>query len=242
MATSIEKAKETKKSGGVGTATKARVRVLLESIVPCLQDRVDDDTIKGLLAGTSAKATKAATKTQAQIADMKLYRGPSGEFGFPTRNVWAALCQAGTGVRFDKRRNISSSTGGTLLPQFLEIEGSEFLAFKTHSPYKIDVGTGRMAATGGMVVCVRPRFDQWSLELTVIIDERQIDLERVKTLIETAGFKGLGTYRPGKSKTGYYGRFRLAAFEVMERTEVEALDISHLAEDVEEETVEPSPN
>lgn len=231
MATVIDQAKK----GSTGIATKARVRVRLESIVPCLQDRVDDDTIANLIAGTSAKATKAAVKTPEQIADMKLYRGPSGEYGFPARNVWAALCQAGTGVKFDKRRNISSGTSGTLLPQFLEMEGGEFLAFSEHAEPQVDKGTGRMQATGGMVVCIRPRFDTWSLELSVVVDEREIDLERVKILFMIAGHKGLGTYRPGKSKTGYYGRFRVAAFEVIERVEVEAVDVSILADEEEDQ-------
>jgi hypothetical protein len=53
----------------------------------------------------------------------------------------------------------------------------------------VKVGTARIARC-------RPRFDNWTLEYDIIIDENVVDAEKVARIIEAGGARGLGDYRP----------------------------------------------
>jgi len=73
-----------------------------------------------------------------------------------------------------------------------------------HSDYR-PVGRN----TGTMVLCCRPRFNEWSLKFDCALDEFVLDPDALKNaIIEGGKFKAIGAYRP------YFGRFTLESFEV----------------------------
>ena len=60
------------------------------------------------------------------------------------------------------------------------------------------------------ILRVRPRFDDWELEFTIVIDD-SLDHEVIKQIISYAGsYIGIGDFRP--TCTGPFGRFELAEF------------------------------
>src|SRR5690348_16252722 len=64
---------------------------------------------------------------------------------------------------------------------------------------------------GGATMRARPKFDEWSLNVTVEYDERVISRADLLSAINDAGrFAGLGEYRPSSPKGGQFGRY---AFE-----------------------------
>lgn len=61
---------------------------------------------------------------------------------------------------------------------------------------------------GGATMRARPKFDEWSLNVTVEYDERVISRADLLSAINDAGrFAGLGEYRPSSPKGGQFGRY-----------------------------------
>jgi hypothetical protein len=55
---------------------------------------------------------------------------------------------------------------------------------------------------------VRPRFDQWVVAGTIIVQDEQITQEILQTILTYAGtYKGLGDWRPSSRTPGPYGTF-----------------------------------
>ena len=66
----------------------------------------------------------------------------------------------------------------------------------------------RVTIQRNSIIRVRPRFNDWSCEFELELDEGICDLSDVKQWLETAGNRsGLGDYRP------MYGRFEVVEFE-----------------------------
>jgi hypothetical protein len=61
---------------------------------------------------------------------------------------------------------------------------------------------------GGAVMRVRPRFNKWALEFSVIVDEHVIEPQYVRDALEHAGLRvGLGDFRPR------FGRFSVVGWK-----------------------------
>lgn len=208
-------------------------------------DRMDEATLEGILKGTSGKASKKAEQDDLEILMKKLYRHPEdGRVGFPGENFWANLCAAGALVKYDTKRQMVGASG-TLLPLFLDIR-EKFMALENATPFmptnpteakqlakaemdagiwKRDLRCGRNA-TGQAVPVLRPMFPAgWAISLTMDIDDDEISLNKIEALFKFGGAKGLGAFRPGKSRTGYFGRYAVDKWVVLkndEKTKVSA--------------------
>lgn len=54
----------------------------------------------------------------------------------------------------------------------------------------------------------RPRFDNWSLTVTLCYLPEIIDREKLEAIMDLAGrIEGLGDWRPGSPNGGFYGKF-----------------------------------
>ena len=64
------------------------------------------------------------------------------------------------------------------------------------------------------VMRTRPIFPVWSCVIDVELDETVIELDQIKTACEMAGkLVGIGDWRPGAPRGGYYGRFQVVKVE-----------------------------
>ncbi len=85
---------------------------------------------------------------------------------------------------------------------------------RSEHPYAIDTRMVRHPESGERCLCHRPRFDDWSLDLTLLVDRDGISGADARLLLETAGVRvGLGDFRP--ERNGPFGRFILASWEVL---------------------------
>jgi len=58
------------------------------------------------------------------------------------------------------------------------------------------------------VIVLRPRWEEWEAEFTLIVDNDTITKETIRTIIEYAGqYVGIGSFRP--TNNGRFGRFTL---------------------------------
>lgn len=141
---------------------------------------------------------------------------PNDAVGLPQEYLLSCLTKAGTFVKFDTRKNLTSSSSGSLVPAFIDIH-ELFFPFPNLNgggelPWKVDERRGVNPQTGGANLVVRPMFENWSFEFTMSFDENDITEETVKDLVTKAGIRvGLGDYRPACS--GPFGKFVIRKWE-----------------------------
>lgn len=217
-----------------------KVRVHVKGVTPMLQDRLGPEYADerwvaqgGVLEdGHEAKQRTNKNKTYRQwCEEYCLYKGPNGELGIPLDVLFACVKAAGKRVKLKGMTNISNSQG-TLLTEFVEFEetflpftvasstvpfaGNETIPLKTGTqvPWVPDRRPGG-GSTGAKVPVVRAKFDKWEFDVTIIIDDTQINVSKIRELFERAGRSpGLGAFRPGRG--GQFGRFVVDKWDVLE--------------------------
>ena len=217
--------------------TKVRVKISGRRL---LMDKMDDETLKGLVTRNSKQVDN--DRTFEQIAAAKIYKDDEGRVGLTANMLFASLVAAGTMVPMKGKKNISKADGSSLLPGFFDIE-EEFLPFDLPKsgkeiPWKVALYAGRNPATGGAAGLVRPLFLDWSLSVTCEFDEKEIDQSKIKALFEKAGrYHGLGSWRP--SCGGRHGKFKVLSWEVLHTDgHATATDEDDVDSDVETDGVE----
>jgi len=187
------------------------VDIRCRGLSPLLQNRMTENQLEALR--TKAKKAKAAdigtTRTPREEADHKVYRTQDGRPYIPGENLMACLIGAGTFVRLDQKRQISTAKT-TLLPGLM--------ALLTPIVHLVHPDTGKPAAWepdvrkgtnphGAIAVAIcRPRFDAWAIEFAIDIDTEEIGENAIRELVDKAGRRiGLGDFRP--QRKGIFGQF-----------------------------------
>lgn len=77
----------------------------------------------------------------------------------------------------------------------------------------------RAVVSRSAVMRTRPIFDDWSAEVVVRVDSEVVDLELVpESFLVAAGTReGLGDFRPGCPRGGFYGTFEVESWEEIDR-------------------------
>lgn len=167
-----------------------------------MMDRMDESTLESLR--TRIRKPRLTDITPQQEAERKIYRDGNGKIGFPALMLFACLREAGRYIKFDGKRQISTSEE-TILPALLTIE-EEFLPFLNGNSWVIDRRRAVNHQDNSAVCVVRPRFDKWEFEVTIDINEKMVSEDTVRQLFDLAGkMKGLGAFR----KKGPFGRFKV---------------------------------
>lgn len=195
------------------------VKVTVAGISPLIMNRMDDETINGLITGV-----RPPIKKDTPFKDMavkKIYRedgNGGGAIGIPAENLCACLVEAGRSVKNGKKQ-ISTATTTTIYSMMAVRES--FLKFTNLNGdgegWVVDKRRGCLHDKGKTtaVGLVRPKFMEWQFEFTVEIDETEANEGLIRQLIELAGKKiGLGDFRP--TCKGPFGRFKVIGWEPVE--------------------------
>lgn len=132
----------------------------------------------------------------------------------PGPNIFRGLIDAGT---FHKAGRKQLTTGkSSLIPagmQLVELECPIINPFSKDAPvWEVDSRSVVNPATGGRMMCHRPRFDAWKISFTLEVDDAMFDERIVRMLVDDLGTKiGLGDFRP--SRKGPFGRFHVVNWE-----------------------------
>lgn len=190
-----------------------RVRASLSSIGNgILMNPMTEATLEGLRTGVHPPKQK--DRPAIEVAEERVIKDAEGNPGIPMEYLFSCLVEAGRHVKNNGKKQISTATS-SLLPSFLTIEEA-FLPFIKHSDMVVDMRRGRLPKDGTAVCLVRPKFEQWTCEVTLEIDESIANEKTVRELLKVAGTAiGLGDFRP--AKRGPFGRFEVASWKVIER-------------------------
>lgn len=193
--------------------TVPNVKLTLKSVAPMLMNPMTEELLDALWSPAPGRKAKRE-QTPAQAAEEKVIRNSKGEIGIPQEYLLGALVTAGKFVKYDARKNMSTS-GSSLVPSFVSLNDM-FYPFKDQDvKWVVDKRRGVLDNGGKQVaVCiVRPRFDTWEIDVSASFAD--IDASRVRQLFEYAGkVAGIGDFRP--SCSGPFGRFAVTKWEVSE--------------------------
>jgi len=190
-----------------------RIKTVLRGVTPLLMNRMPDDQLLAL--HTREKRRFTAPKEPREAAGMKLYRSADGSPYLPTENLMACLIAAGMYIKLDGKRQMSTKQS-TLLPGFLSVEDPYLpLLGQNRGPalWEVDMRQGRNPNGGEAVCVIRPRFDAWVVQVSLLVDTDSIAETVIRDLVDIAGARiGLCDFRP--QRRGVFGKFRVDAWEI----------------------------
>lgn len=154
-----------------------------------------------LLCGRPASEPLPADATPRTQAAARLYLDQAGLPVLPGVNLLRCLIGAA------QERGKSA----TEFVHFLGIQEHE-VRIGAKRPWVVDTRSVRLPS-GERALCHRPRFDDWRLVFTLLVDIAALPEVEIRCLADLAGQRiGLGDYRPERS--GTFGRFAVSGWEV----------------------------
>ncbi len=189
-----------------------QVKLTLIGQTPLLINAMSEKQLLDMRNKTK-KAKSAAKPSLREEADSKVYILRDGKPHVPTRLLMSNFIAAGQFVRLDGKRQISTAEK-TVLPGMLSIVSTEcpiLSADGQPAKWEVDIQQGRNPNGGEAVCIVRPRFDDWRLDLIIEIDQEQMPLQMAREMIDIAGRKcGLGDFRP--QRKGTFGMYKVSSW------------------------------
>lgn len=183
------------------------IKATVEGISPLLQNRFTEAAQEKVANGSGA-ALRGSMPLPREQAEAKLYRTADGLVVLPSANLLRAIVDAGVFVKVGKSK--LSTSRSSLIPAGVAICEPELPI----APGRWEVDTRAVVnpATGGRMVCHRPRFDAWRVTFTLDADESLFAERLVRELVDLAGQRiGVGDFRPARK--GPFGRFKVVMWK-----------------------------
>jgi len=193
-----------------------RIKVKVNGTSPLLMNRMPIEALEGLRDKTKKRKFSTRPKDPRQEAEPKIYKTEQDKPYIPTENLMSALISAGVYIRLDGKRQLSTQKS-TLVPGFLDIETPYLLltngSKKSTPKWEVDMRQGRNPNGGEAVCIVRPRFDLWGFEFSMLADDESIPIDRIRELVDIALHRvGLCDFRPARK--GIYGKSKIVSWVV----------------------------
>ncbi len=194
-----------------------RVIVTLAGITPLLMNRMPRDVLIGMRDKKNKKKYVAPELPRDEAA-AKYHQLEDGTPIIPAEMFMSCLIGAGTFVKLDGKRQMSTAKS-SLLPGFLSLEVPYFPLLDPATKRKpkaaeweVDIRQGRNPNGGEGVCLVRPRFDAWKFDVSMVLDTDSLSEGVYRNLIDIAGSRfGLGDFRP--QRKGIFGKFKVERWD-----------------------------
>lgn len=186
------------------TTHPGRVRVIVDGLSPLLTHNPES-------MGVSNDAKKGGRIPDPETeAEAGVYRLADGTCGIKGEAFRASLLKAAGAWKMKRSTAASRLAHVTVVQELLPLLRRDGTPI---SDYAIDRRRAIVVRAG--IVRARPRFDEWSVDLTfqydpILVDEPKLILN---ILQDAGGRVGVGDYRPGTK--GWFGRFTVRSYQVL---------------------------
>lgn len=197
-----------------------QISVRIEGLSPLLLHKVPDSLLFPEGGNSGGKPGKARAvfggqeDTPRLQAEASLYMSNGNSKAkpvpiMPGPNLFRCIIEGG---RFHKLgRNKVTTRDSSLVAAGVMIQEIEIPIIFT-KPWEVHSRMVTNQAIKAKIPSHRPRFDEWALEFTLLIDTTVFDLKLVRAIVDDAGKKiGLGSHRPDCK--GPFGRFVVTSWE-----------------------------
>ena len=212
--TKAKRAKKSVVSGNGSDSPMVQIDVTIEGVTPLMMHRMTEEEILAARGGPK-KTMKGELLPPKEEAEKRGYFDEKGRPFIPGGNLYRCIIEAGRHVKLGRAALTNSMS--SKIPAIVQLAGDDAPVMvlqrngKGFIPAEWDVvfKTPRPPGQQGIRTVIRPTFENWLLQFSLIVDTEYIDLKSVRDLIDKAGrFEGLGPQRP--SRKGQYGRFVVA--------------------------------
>lgn len=181
--------------------------IKIEGQTPYMQHRMDDQKLEDWEKNRKLIIERDDLSKEDQIrAEFHSYRDDKG-FYIPSDHIRGSLINAGAMVKSkvgNARKSMKNIVAGMF---FIEEE-----KIRLPKDYIIDKRSAVNKVVKARVICIRPRWNSWSANFTLIIDNDTITKDTISEIISNAGkFIGIGSFRP--TNNGMFGRFNLISIK-----------------------------
>ena len=178
------------------------IEITIKGQTPLICNKFTDEAQLAATSGTRS-TLKGDGGTPHEQAEQKLYVGHDGLPMIPQPNLLRCLIDAGK--FFKAGRSKVTTQKSSLIPSCVEIAGAE-LPIRHREPWTVDTRAVRIPATGGRILCHRPRFDDWEIDFAAMLDTDEMAETFFRHIVDKAGRAiGLGDFRPDNK--GPFGKF-----------------------------------
>jgi hypothetical protein len=178
-----------------------RISVRITGQTPLLVNRFYEEAQAEATSGTHSRSRDRPSPEE--DAANRLYRLTDGSIYFPAENLRQSIITA-AGRHKIGRRSATFDLAAALL--------IEPVAMPLRGEWSVDARPVVIPATRGRVLRYRPIFAEWSIEATLQVDTRLVDIKLLRRVVDDAGdYVGIGDFRPARK--GPYGRFVVDRWE-----------------------------
>ena len=180
-----------------------------------LQHKFSDAAIQAVSSAT--RKAKIGHQTPREAAEEVCYRDTKGFLWLPGSSISSMLREAGSGHKQKGTRKslkwivpAAAIVQEDRIPLFNIKSGRARKRLKT---FEVDSRPVVIPATKGRIMRHRPRLDEWSADLSILIDEEVLGVDTIQVLMTEGGRRiGVGDFRP--SCGGPFGRFLIKSWSV----------------------------
>lgn len=181
----------------------SKYKVKIVGITPYMQHRMDDQKLEEWEKNRKLIIERDDVAKEDQVrAEFHSYQDEKG-FYLPTDQLKGSFIGGGAMVK-SKVGNSRKSMKNIVAAMFF-IQEEKLRLPKT---YEIDKRSAVNKNVKARIICIRPKWEKWEAEFTLIVDNDTITEQTIKEIIENAGnFVGIGSFRP--TNNGSFGRYKL---------------------------------
>ena len=177
-----------------------KIKVQIEGTTPIIFNRFRDVQIEG----KSKKRTGAIAESD---IDDKLYFSEDKKVCLPA--VYLKNCITEASKQF-KIIGKGKSTYSKIVASTVDIE--PFMIELKSGKYEIFRISAVNPMTRGRMMTERPKFNKWSAEFEIILNDPAVPINVINEILEQAGkYVGIGDWRP--EKKGMFGKFMITSFK-----------------------------
>jgi hypothetical protein len=183
------------------------INVTIQGLTPMLQHRFGEDAeVDGSKAARNVTVVRGTPREEATKV---VYQNGEGKFYFPGTWLLGTIRNAGA----NHKMRGSRKSAKYIVPAAVRIGEIEILIRNGDGKslvrdFEVDSRPITIPSTKGRIMRHRPRFDCWSAEFSLVLNDEILPEEFVQQLLTEAGMQvGIGDFRP--EKCGSFGTFRI---------------------------------
>lgn len=185
-----------------------KYEVKIEGVTPYMQHRMDDQKLEEWEKNRSKIIERDDVAKEDLIrAEFHAFRNSKNELFMPAEHIRGSMINAGAMVKSkvgNARKSMKNIVAGMffVMPEELPLPQN----------FEIDKRSAVNRNIKGRIICIRPRWNDWSTKFELHVDNNTITDETVKEILVNAGqYIGVGSFRP--QNNGMFGRFSLKSFK-----------------------------
>lgn len=184
-------------------------KVKIKGVTPYMQHRMDDTKLEEWEKNRKLIIERDdVAKEDSVRAEFHSYRDDEGFF-IPPEHIRGAMVGGG---------HLVKSKVGNTRKSMKNIVAAMFFIKEHRLPlpkeYEIDKRSAVNHNVKGRIISIRPKWNDWEAEFTLMVDNDTITIETIREIIENAGaYIGIGSFSPRNN--GMFGRFELVDIQLI---------------------------